>query len=50
MRSYVYQVSRRRTAFAKPYVWWVKDPIDIARMQQGAAVRRDAGLPGLQRR
>src|ERR1043165_7690540 len=24
-RSYIYQVSRRRSAFAKPFVWWVKD-------------------------
>jgi tRNA pseudouridine38-40 synthase len=23
-RSYLYQVSTRRTAFAKPYVWWVR--------------------------
>ena len=22
-RSYVYQIARRRTAFAKPFVWWV---------------------------
>lgn len=36
-RSYVYQVSRRRTAFAKPYVWWVKAPIDLARLQTAAA-------------
>ena len=36
-RSYVYQVSRRRSAFAKPYVWWVKDPIDLGRMQAVAA-------------
>ena len=36
-RSYLYQVSRRRTAFAKPYVWWVKDPLDIGRMRQSAA-------------
>lgn len=36
-RSYIYQVSRRRTAFAKPYVWWVKDPLDVAAMQRAAA-------------
>jgi tRNA pseudouridine38-40 synthase len=36
-RSYVYQVSRRRSAFAKPYVWWVKDEIDLRRMQAAAA-------------
>ncbi|MEW6321111.1 MAG: tRNA pseudouridine(38-40) synthase TruA [Acidobacteriota bacterium] len=37
-RSYVYQVARRRTAFAKPFVWWVKDPLDLARMRDAAAV------------
>jgi tRNA pseudouridine38-40 synthase len=35
-RSYVYQVSRRRTAFAKAYVWWVKDPLDVPRIQRAA--------------
>jgi tRNA pseudouridine38-40 synthase len=35
-RSYLYQVSRRRTAFAKPYVWWVKDPLDVDRMRDAA--------------
>jgi tRNA pseudouridine38-40 synthase len=32
-RSYIYQVSRRRTAFAKPYVWWVRDDLDVAKMR-----------------
>lgn len=32
-RSYLYQLSRRRTAFAKNYVWWVKDELDLAAMQ-----------------
>jgi tRNA pseudouridine38-40 synthase len=32
-RSYIYQVSRRRTAFAKPYVWWVRDDLDLAKMR-----------------
>jgi tRNA pseudouridine38-40 synthase len=36
-RRYVYQVARRRTAFAKPFVWWVKEPIDLARMREAAA-------------
>jgi tRNA pseudouridine38-40 synthase len=36
-RTYLYQVSRRRTAFAKPYVWWVKEDLDISRMQAAAA-------------
>ena len=35
-RSYIYQVSRRRTAFAKPYVWWVKESLDLERMQEAA--------------
>ena len=35
-RSYLYQISRRRTAFAKPFVWWVKDPLDVARMREAA--------------
>ncbi|MES1255988.1 MAG: tRNA pseudouridine(38-40) synthase TruA [Acidobacteriota bacterium] len=35
-RRYVYQIARRRTAFAKAYVWWVKDPLDVARMQHAA--------------
>jgi|SRR5206468_4772206 len=35
-RRYVYQIAQRRTAFAKPFVWWVKDPLDVARMRAGA--------------
>lgn len=36
-RRYVYQVSRRRTAFAKPFVWWVREPLDLEAMREGAA-------------
>ena len=36
-RSYLYQVSRRRSAFAKPFVWWVKEPLDLDRMTDAAA-------------
>jgi tRNA pseudouridine38-40 synthase len=36
-RRYVYQIARRRTAFAKPFVWWVREPLDLARMQLAAA-------------
>jgi tRNA pseudouridine38-40 synthase len=36
-RSYVYQISRRKTAFFKPYVWWVKEPLDAAAMRAAAA-------------
>ena len=32
-RSYIYQISRRRTAFAKPFVWWVKEDLDVERMR-----------------
>jgi tRNA pseudouridine38-40 synthase len=45
-RSYLYQVARRRTAFAKPYVWWVKDALDVDRMQ--AAARRFTGMHDFQ--
>ena len=45
-RSYLYQVSRRRSAFAKPFVWWVKEPLDLARMRSAAA--RFAGMHDFQ--
>ncbi|ODS55769.1 MAG: tRNA pseudouridine(38-40) synthase TruA [Acidobacteria bacterium SCN 69-37] len=35
-RSYIYQFAERRTAFAKPFVWWIQNPLDLARMQQAA--------------
>jgi tRNA pseudouridine38-40 synthase len=35
-RQYVYQIAKRRTAFAKPYVWWVKEPLDVDRVRQAA--------------
>lgn len=35
-RTYFYRVSRRRTAFEKPFVWWVKDPLDAAAMRRAA--------------
>ena len=36
-RSYLYQISRRRTAFAKPYVWWIKESLDLDAMRRAAA-------------
>ena len=33
-RSYLYQISRRRTAFGKPFVWWIKEPLKIAAMRE----------------
>jgi tRNA pseudouridine38-40 synthase len=35
-RSYLYQIARRRTAFAKPFVWWVRDDLDVDRMREAA--------------
>jgi tRNA pseudouridine38-40 synthase len=40
-RSYLYQVSLRRTALAKKWVWWVRRPLDLERMRDAAAL-----LPG----
>ena len=41
-RSYLYQISRRRTAFAKHLVWWVRDDLDVAKMR--ATGQRFAGM------
>src|SRR5476649_95473 len=35
-RRYLYQIARRRTAFSKAYVWWVKEPLDAERMREAA--------------
>jgi tRNA pseudouridine38-40 synthase len=35
-RSYMYQISTRRTAFFKKYVWWVQEPLDSAAMARAA--------------
>ena len=35
-RSYLYQIARRRTAFAKHFVWWVRDDLDVSRMRAAA--------------
>lgn len=32
-RYYLYQISTRRTAFAKDYVWWVKGKMDVKQME-----------------
>ncbi|MGA7614451.1 MAG: tRNA pseudouridine(38-40) synthase TruA [Thermoanaerobaculia bacterium] len=39
-RVYLYQISRRRTAFAKPFVWWIKDRLDTDAMLEAADVLR----------
>ena len=36
-RSYLYQIARRRTALAKPFVWWIKDALEVASMREAAA-------------
>lgn len=41
-RLYLYQISTRRTAFGKPYVWWVKDRLDVGLMR--AAAGRYVGM------
>jgi tRNA pseudouridine38-40 synthase len=35
-RIYMYQIGTRRTAFAKPFVWWIKDRLDLRAMQEAA--------------
>jgi tRNA pseudouridine38-40 synthase len=40
-RIYRYRISRRRTAFGKRYVWWIKDRLDARAMQAAADL-----LPG----
>ncbi|MBC8144160.1 MAG: tRNA pseudouridine(38-40) synthase TruA [bacterium] len=39
-RSYIYQIATRRTAFAKPFVWWIRDELNVGQMRRasGAAV------------
>jgi tRNA pseudouridine38-40 synthase len=45
-RAYFYQISTRKTALAKRYVWWVKEPLEIDLMRKAAALlagRHDFG-------
>jgi tRNA pseudouridine38-40 synthase len=35
-RTYLYQISRRRSAFAKPFVWWVRESLDVGAMVAAA--------------
>jgi tRNA pseudouridine38-40 synthase len=37
-RAYLYQISRRRTAFGKRLVWWIRDELDVGRMRAAAAL------------
>ncbi|HEV2722906.1 MAG TPA: tRNA pseudouridine(38-40) synthase TruA [Thermoanaerobaculia bacterium] len=36
-RVYLYQIATRRTAFAKAFVWWIKDRLDAEAMRAAAA-------------
>jgi tRNA pseudouridine38-40 synthase len=33
-RSYLYQISTRRSALAKPFIWWVKGRLDAGRLRE----------------
>ena len=35
-RQYLYQVARRRTAFDKPFVWWVREDLNLDPMREAA--------------
>ncbi len=37
-RSYVYQITRRRHAFGKRYMWWIKDDLDVKAMQEACSL------------
>ena len=37
-RAYFYQISTRKAALSKRFVWWVKEPLHVARMQAAAAL------------
>lgn len=36
-RTYIYQISTRKQAFTKRYVWWVKNDLDVKAMKKAAA-------------
>jgi len=35
-RVYLYQIATRRTAFAKPFGWWIKDRLDVKPIERAA--------------
>jgi tRNA pseudouridine38-40 synthase len=37
-RQYIYRISRRRTAFEKKYVWWIKDDLNSELMTECAGL------------
>jgi len=36
-RAYIYQITRRRSAFGKRVSWWVREQLDVTRMARAAA-------------
>jgi tRNA pseudouridine38-40 synthase len=36
-RAYFYQISTRKSALSKKFVWWVKELLDVGRMQEAAS-------------
>jgi len=40
-RIYLYQISRRRSAFGKPFVWWIRDSLHLGKMEEALSL-----LPG----
>src|SRR4029077_2474394 len=37
-RASFYQISTRKTALSKRFVWWIKQPLDVSTMQEAAAL------------
>lgn len=37
-RSYIYHIAKRRTAFGKKYVWWIKDELNVEKMNEAASL------------
>jgi tRNA pseudouridine38-40 synthase len=37
-RFYLYQISMQRRAFSKPFVWWIKDKLDVSAMMAAAGM------------
>ena len=36
-RFYLYQIAVRRTAFGKPFVWWIRDRLNVEEMQRATS-------------
>ena len=36
-RTYLYQISRRRSALAKRFVWWIREPLNVKAMREAAS-------------